>query len=119
MRYSIKPRDRIYVKVYGFLFFAKNMNNKSIQKILDSAKNSTADAIKIASKTVIQKTAEAIGGLIGNKIADKITSISKSPNKLHSVELHSKTNENEMEITKERYISLVKRGQITDELRLI
>ena len=104
MRYSIKPRDRIYVKVYGFLFFAKNMNNKSIQKILDSAKSSTADAIKIASKTVIQKNAEAIGGLIDNKNADKITSISKSSNKLHSVELHSKTNENEIEITKERYI---------------
>ena len=26
MRYSIDPRDRIYVKGYGFLSFAKNMN---------------------------------------------------------------------------------------------
>ena len=26
MRYSIEPRDRIYVKGYGFLSFAKNMN---------------------------------------------------------------------------------------------
>ena len=25
MRYSIEPRDRIYVKEYGFLSFAKNM----------------------------------------------------------------------------------------------
>ena len=25
MRYSIEPRDRIFVKRYGFLFFAKNM----------------------------------------------------------------------------------------------
>ena len=25
MRYSIEPRDRIYVKGYGFLSFAKNM----------------------------------------------------------------------------------------------
>ena len=24
MRYSIEPRDRIYVKGYGFLYFAKN-----------------------------------------------------------------------------------------------
>ena len=81
MRYSIEPRDRIYVKGYGFLSFAKNMgkslSNKYGQKLLDSAKKSTADAIKTASKRAIQKTAEATGDLIGNKIADKITSISK------------------------------------------
>ena len=33
------------------------------------------DALKIASKRAIQKTAEATGDLLGNKIADKITSI--------------------------------------------
>ena len=42
MRYSIEPRDRIYVKGYGFLSFAKNMSkslsNKYGQKLLDSAK---------------------------------------------------------------------------------
>ena len=48
------------------------------QKFIDSAKTFTADAIKTASKRAIQKTAEATGDdLIGNKIADKITSISK------------------------------------------
>ena len=80
MRYSIEPRDRIYVKGYGFLSFAKNMgkslSNKYGQKLLDSAKKSTTDAIKTASKRAIQKTAEATGDLIGNKIADKITSVS-------------------------------------------
>ena len=35
------------------------------------------DAIKTASKRAIQKTAEATGDLIGNKIADIITSVSK------------------------------------------
>ena len=35
------------------------------------------DAIKTASKRAIQKTTEATGDLIGNKIADKITSLSK------------------------------------------
>ena len=25
MRYSIQPRDRIFIKYYGFLSFAKNM----------------------------------------------------------------------------------------------
>ena len=63
------------MKGYGFLSFAKNMvktlSNKYGQKILDSAKKSTADAIKTTSKRAIQKTAEATGDLIGNKIADK------------------------------------------------
>ena len=35
------------------------------------------DAAKAASKTVVQKTAKVSGDLIGNKIADKITSIGK------------------------------------------
>ena len=81
MRYSIEPRDRIYVKGYGFLSFAKNMgkslSNKYGQKLLDSAKKSTTDAIKTASKRAIQKTAEASVDLIGNKIVDKITNLSK------------------------------------------
>ena len=42
MRYSIEPRDRIYVKGYGFLSFAKNtgksLSNKYGQELLDSAK---------------------------------------------------------------------------------
>ena len=76
---------RIYVKVYGFLSFAKNigknLRNKYSQKIIDKARKSTTDEIKTASKRAIQKTAEATGDLIGNKIADKITSISKKSNK--------------------------------------
>ena len=82
MRYSIKPKGRIYVKGYGF---AKNMSkylsNKYSQKLLDSAKKSTTDAIKTVSKRAIQKTTD---DLIGNKIAHKITSISKKSSK----ELH-------------------------------
>ena len=47
------------------------MSNKYSQKLLDGAKKSAADAIKTASKRVIQKTAEATGDLICNKRADK------------------------------------------------
>ena len=65
------------------------MSNKYSQKFLDSTKKSITDAIKTASKRVIQKTAEATGDLISNKIAHKITSLSKSLNELHSVELRS------------------------------
>ena len=109
MRYSIEPRDRIYVKGYGFLSFAKNMgkslSNKYGQKLLDSAKKSTTDAIKTASKRAIQKTAEATGDLIGNKIANKIMNISKkSTMELHSIELHSKNDDanNEIEAPKRK-----------------
>ena len=59
MRYSVEPRDRIYIKGYRFLSFAKNMakdlSNKYSQTLFDSAKNSTTDAIKTASKRAIQK----------------------------------------------------------------
>ena len=65
----------------GFYLFAKSMgeslSNKYGQKLLDNVKKSTTDAIKTASKRAIQKTAEATGDLIGNKIDDKITSVSK------------------------------------------
>ena len=57
MRYSIEPKNRIYVKGYGFLSFAKNisknLNNKYSKKLFDTAKKSTTDAIKTASKIAI------------------------------------------------------------------
>ena len=34
MRYSIEPRNRIYVTGYGFLSFAKNISNKYSQTLL-------------------------------------------------------------------------------------
>ena len=118
MRYSIESKDRIYVKRYLFLSFAKNMgthlSSKYGQKLLDSAKKSTADTIKTASKRAIQKTAEATGDLIGNKIADKITSVSKKSKKPQNNEENGKS-----ELPKERYISPEKRQQIIDELRLV
>ena len=53
MRYSIEPRDRVYVKEYGFLSFektmGKNLSNKYGEKLL----------------------AEGTGDLIVNKIEKK------------------------------------------------
>ena len=130
MRYSIEPKDRTYVKGYGFLSFAKNkqmgtyatnaaknLNNKYSQKLLDTAKKSRADTIKTASKRAIQKTPEATGDLTGNKIADKITSASKESNK----KLPKDETEEDVKITihKKRYISPEERQQIIDELRLV
>ena len=95
MRYSIEPKNRIYVKGYGFLSFVKNMgthatkvakilSNKYSEKLLDTAKKSITGAIKTASKKAIQKTAEATDDLIGNKIANEIINISKK----FSTEIH-------------------------------
>ena len=59
MRYSAEPKDRLYVKGYGFLSFAKNvgknLSNKYSQKLLDSAKKYATDAIKTASKRETRK----------------------------------------------------------------
>ena len=86
------------------------MSNKYGQKPLDSAKKSTIDAIKTVWKRSIQKPAEATGDLIGSKIADKVTSVSKKSNRELPKELNT---------DKKRYISPEERQQIIDELRLI
>ena len=70
MRYSREPRFRKYVKGYGFLSFAIKFGDKYRKKVMDTASKPGIDAAKTASKGVVQKTAEATGGLIGNKIAD-------------------------------------------------
>ena len=98
MRYSIEPRERRYVKGYRFLSFnrnlgthsikvAKNLNNKYGQKLADFAKKSATDSFKIASKRAIQKTAEATEDLVGNKIADKITSYSKKIQQMNHTQM--------------------------------
>ena len=114
MRYSLEPRNRIYVKGYGFMSFARSMSNKYGKKFVDTAKKSAIDAIKTASKRAIQKTAEATGDLVGKKIADKITSVSKK--KYNNI-----NNNDDVELTthKKRYISPEERQQIIDELRLV
>ena len=106
MRYSIEPKFRKYVKGYGFLSFAKKIGNKHGKKLMDTATKTGMDAVKIASKRVIQKTAETAGDLIGNKIADKITSIGKPKPK-------EKTKEIE-----EIHIPPKKRQEIIDDRRL-
>ena len=90
MRYSVQPRDRIFVKGYGFLSFGKNMGknigknlSKNLsgiytEKRLNYAKKSATDALNTTSKRVIQKTVETTGDLIDKKIADIITKVSKN-----------------------------------------
>ena len=121
MCYSIESRDRIYEKTYGLLSFAKNMSKnigknvsgKYSQKLLDSAKKSSTDAMKTASKRAIRKAEEVTGDLIGNKVADKI-SVSKELHSKKSSQNTLKTDGNELETPKERYLFTEKRQQIVD-----
>ena len=107
MRHSLEPEYRKYVKGYGFLSFARNLGDKYGKKLMNTAiktgtnfnskygKKLTDTAIKtgkdfatIAGKKIVHKSAEATGDLIGNKIADKITSMGRSK-EVHSKELGS------------------------------
>ena len=78
-------------------------------KWIHTATKTGIDAAKTSSKRVVQKIAEATGNLIGNKIADKITSIGKPKEK-------EKTKERKE--VEEIYIPPEKRQQIIDDLRL-
>ena len=71
-RYSIEPKTRKYVKGYGFLSFAR----KYKKLLLDTG----LDALKNASKNVVDIAAEATGPFLGNKIADKINCETKTFN---------------------------------------
>ena len=102
MHYSIKPRERRYVKGYGFMSFGKNFNDKYSKSLMDLSKTFA----KIAGKIVLKEIAKATGDLIGTKIADKITA--KPHNKDEVIN----------GIPKERYISPKERQKIIDELKL-
>ena len=58
---------------------SKTLSDKYSQKLLDYAKQSTTDALKTTPKKGIKKKAEVTRDLVGNKIANRITKVSKSP----------------------------------------
>ena len=64
-----------------FLSFARKCDDKYGKKLMNTATKTGIDTAKTASKLVVQKPAEATGDLIGNKIADKITSLGKTKSK--------------------------------------
>ena len=80
-RYSVQPR--IFVKGYGFLSFAKNidtnisksLSGKYSQKLLDHAKNLEQVQLRLLQKKPFKITAEATRAFIDNKIANKITKV--------------------------------------------
>ena len=123
MRYSLEPTYRKYVQGYGFLSVARKFGDKYGKKlmdttakvgtskygkkIIDTTKKQGSEFAKTAGERIVQKCAEGTGDLIGNKTADKITSLSKSKNK------EKETSEEE-----EIIISPEKKQQIINDLRL-
>ena len=87
---------------------SKKFGDNYSKKIIDTTKTEGINFDKTAGKRIVQKSAEATGDLIGNLIADKITSLGRSKNK----EKENKRGE------PEEIIPPKKRQQIIDDLRL-
>ena len=81
---------------------SKNLSDKYSQKSLDYVKQSATDVLKNASKRAIQKKSEANGNLIGNKVANKVTKVSRGSPQNDS---ETVTSEHDKQIPEERYIS--------------
>ena len=107
MRYSIEPRERRYVKGYGFMSLARNFSDKYSKSLMDKGIDVSKKFAKTAGEKILKETAKATEDLVGNKIADKITSASKKS-----------YDEVDNEILKERYISPKERQKVIDELKL-
>ena len=129
MRYSLEPSYRRYVHGHGFISFAKNMGKKYGRKLfdksmdvgekygkkygnklLDNSISAGKDFAKIAGKKVLTKSAEAIGDMIGNEIADRITKSTRNK--------AQKEDDRIMEETQELIIPPEKREQIIRDLKL-
>ena len=101
VRYSVQPRDQIFVKCYRCLSFAKNMCknigkniSKSLsgkyslgmldvrEKLLDHAKRSGTYALKTTSKGLIQETAEALVIWLVIKLLIKLQKFQKILNEI-------------------------------------
>ena len=67
MHYSVEPRERRYIKGYGFLSFARNFSNKYGKKLMNTAIKTGANfnskygkkladtAIKILQRQLVKK----------------------------------------------------------------
>ena len=88
----------------------KSMKKKYGKKILDNSLSAGKEFAKIAGKKVLTKSAEATGDLIGNKIADRITTSARNK--------AQKEDDRIMEETQELIITPEKREKIIKDLKL-
>ena len=103
MIYSIQSKEQNISKDMAFFVCIKIWWKYGKKLIVNGTKKGT-DAAKTAFKIVLHKTDETTDDLIGNNIADKITSVNKGKSK---DEIHSQK------------IPIKKHQQIIDDLRLI
>ena len=97
---------------YGRKIFDKSIDvsNKYGRKILDKSMDAGKVFAKIAGTKVLQKSAEATGEMIGNKVADRITKSSRNK--------AQKEDDRIMEETLELIVPPEKREQIIRDLKL-
>ena len=55
MRYSIEPRERRYVKGYGFMSFARNFNDKYSKSLMDKVIDVSKNLLKLLVKKYFKK----------------------------------------------------------------
>ena len=103
----------------------RNFNSKYCKELTDTSIKTGKDFATIAGKKIVLKSAEATGDLVGNKIADKITSMGCSKELGSDVgpavrprSKNEKDETNIMEETQEIYIPPEKRKQIIKDLKL-
>ena len=111
MRYQTDNKYRKYVQGYEFLSFARNFANKYGKQLMDTTKEQGTKFIKTSGEKILKKSAIATGDLIGNKIADKTTSLGNKKD----------YDQNKNEINKEQEEIIIppeKRQQIIDDLKL-
>ena len=83
----------------------KSKNDKQGQKRFDHTKQSVTGALKTTSKRVTEKLVAATGDFIDNKTADKVIETASRC----ILGISSQTDEESIEIPKEKYISPGKR----------
>ena len=121
--YLVQPRDEIFVKGYKFLSFARNMDenvgknisrnlsSKYSQEPLDHATQSVTDAFNRCFKKSDSKSKRSGWWFNWNKIADKITRVSKTLPK-------NNPETTKEEIFRERFILSELKQKIINNLRI-
>ena len=59
MGYSMKPRERRFVKGYGFVYFARNFSDKYSKSLMDRGINVSKKFAKTAGKKILKETAKS------------------------------------------------------------
>ena len=55
MRYSIEPRERRFVKGYGFMSFARNFSDKYRKSLMDKGIDVSKQFVKLLIKKYLKK----------------------------------------------------------------